>query len=142
MRRDNAFPLLPSQHSTLSSHALSLSCGGFIFTSPAISITVHLYDNFANVRHEQIWASGKSTVGAGAESKVHARNTPITIKDVPVIPGDIIFCDPLEGIVVIPQALIDQVIDLMPKLVAADDKVKNDVDAGSTVQAAFKKHRS
>jgi len=103
---------------------------------------VHFYNNFINARHEQIWASGKSTVGAGAESKVHARNIQITIKDVPVVPGDIIFCDPVEGVVVIPHALVDQVIDLMPKLVAADDKVKKDVEAGSTVQAAFKKHRN
>jgi len=73
---------------------------------------------------------------------VHARNVPVNIKDVSVSPGDIIFCDPLEGVVVIPRALIDQVIDLMPKLVEADDKVKEDVEAGSTVQAAFKKHRN
>lgn len=59
-----------------------------------------------------------------------------------VSPGDIVFCDPLEGVVVIPQDLADQVIDLIPKLVSADDKVKEDVEKGSTVQAAFKKHRN
>lgn len=53
-----------------------------------------------------------------------------------------VFCDPLEGVVVIPKQLVDQVIDLMPKLVAADEKVKNDVEKGSTVAAAFKEHRS
>lgn len=90
---------------------------------------------------KQIWASGRSTVGVGAEAKVYARNVTISIKDVSVSPGDIVFCDPLEGVVVIPQALVDQVIDLIPKLVAADDKVKKDVEAGSTVQTAFEKHR-
>lgn len=57
------------------------------------------------------------------------------------IQGDILFCDPLEGVVVIPAALLDEVLELMPKLVAADDKVKEDVLAGSTVFDAFKKHR-
>lgn len=56
--------------------------------------------------------------------------------------GDIIFCDPLEGIVVIPQQHVDKVLELMPKIVEADDKVKEDVMAGSTVVEAFKKHRS
>lgn len=96
---------------------------------------------FTNAYHKQIWASGRSTVGVGAEAKVYARNVTISIKDVSVSPGDIVFCDPLEGVVVIPQALVDQVVDLIPKLVAADDRVKEDVEAGSTVQTAFKKHR-
>jgi hypothetical protein len=56
--------------------------------------------------------------------------------------GDIVFCEPLEGIVVIPLQLLDAVLDLMPRLVAADDKVKEDVLHGSTVFDAFKKHRS
>lgn len=41
----------------------------------------------------------------------------------------------------IPNALLDGVLDLMPKLVSADDKVKEDVLKGSTVFEAFKKHR-
>jgi len=94
-----------------------------------------------NAYHKQIWASGRSTVGVGAEAKVYARNVTISIKDVSISPGDIVFCDPLEGVVVIPQALVDQVVDLIPKLVSADDKVKEDVEAGSTVQTGFKKHR-
>jgi hypothetical protein len=56
--------------------------------------------------------------------------------------GDIVFCDALEGIVAIPKDLVDDVIDLMPKLVHADEKVKEDVQAGSSVFEAFKKHRS
>ena len=41
----------------------------------------------------------------------------------------------------IPEDLVDDVIDLMPKLVHADEKVKEDVQAGSSVFEAFKKHR-
>ena len=58
-----------------------------------------------------------------------------------MLQGDIIVCDPLEGVVVIPSNLVDDVLELMPKLVAADDKVKEDVMAGGKVFDAFKKHR-
>lgn len=44
--------------------------------------------------------------------------------------------------VVIPAPLLDDVLALMPKLVAADDKVKEDVLNGGTVFDAFRKHRS
>ncbi|KAK2768424.1 hypothetical protein FQN54_000279 [Arachnomyces sp. PD_36] len=88
-----------------------------------------------------IWARGTSAVGAGAESKAGARNVPISINEVSVSPGDIVFCDPVQGVVVIPKSLLEDVLALMPKLVAADDKVKQDVLKGSTVFEAFRKHR-
>ena len=43
--------------------------------------------------------------------------------------------------VVIPQELLDEMLSLMPKLVAADDKVKEAVTDGMTVAEAFKKFR-
>ncbi|WEW60779.1 hypothetical protein PRK78_006267 [Emydomyces testavorans] len=88
-----------------------------------------------------IWARGQSTVGTSAEAKPGARNVVITVGRVTVSPGDIAFCDPLEGVVVIPQNLLDEVLVLMPKLVEADDRVREDVLRGSTVFDAFKKHR-
>ncbi|KAL6241135.1 hypothetical protein RBB50_012039 [Rhinocladiella similis] len=88
-----------------------------------------------------IFALGKSTVGTNAESTAYARNIPVTITGVTVAPGDIIFCDPLEGVVVIPRELLDDTLSLMPRLVAADDKVKEAVEKGMTVAEAFKKFR-
>lgn len=58
------------------------------------------------------------------------------------VQGDIIFCDPLEGVVAIPRELLDQVLETMPKLVSMDDKVKDAVLQGSTVNDAFKKFRT
>lgn len=58
-----------------------------------------------------------------------------------IMQGDIIFCDPLEGVVVIPRLLLTDVLELMPKLVAQDDKVKEDVEHGVAVFEAFKRHR-
>ncbi|KIW39515.1 hypothetical protein, variant [Exophiala oligosperma] len=88
-----------------------------------------------------IFALGRSTVGTNAESTVYARNIPVTITGVTVAPGDIVFCDPLEGVVVIPQDLLDETLSLMPRLVDADDKVKEAVEKGMTVAEAFKKFR-
>ena len=53
-----------------------------------------------------------------------------------------IFCDSVEGVVVIPQDFVSAVLNLLPKLVAADDLVKADVDQGGSVFEAFKSHRS
>lgn len=89
-----------------------------------------------------VWAHGTSTVGSGAEAKPGARNVPVDIGGVKVSPGDIIFCDPLEGVVAIPHELLDQVLEVIPKLVAMDDKVKEAVLQRSTVNDAFKKFRT
>ena len=42
----------------------------------------------------------------------------------------------------IPRDLLDQVLDLMPKLVAMDDKVKEAVAGGEPVFTAFQKFRT
>ncbi|KAL5362507.1 ribonuclease E inhibitor RraA/Dimethylmenaquinone methyltransferase [Aspergillus floccosus] len=89
-----------------------------------------------------VWAYGTSTVGTGAEAKPGARNVPVSLGGVTVSPGDIIFCDPLEGVVAIPRGLLDQVLEVMPKLVAMDDKVKEAVEQGMNVFDAFKQFRT
>ncbi|GKT86234.1 dlpA domain-containing protein [Colletotrichum tofieldiae] len=48
----------------------------------------------------------------------------------------------INGVVAIPKDRIDQVLELLPKLTAADDKVKEDVLEGVSVYDAFKAHRS
>lgn len=58
-----------------------------------------------------------------------------------VNPGDIAFQDPVNGVVIIPQDQVEQVLDMLPNLIAADDKVKEDVLKGMTVFEAFKLHR-
>ncbi|KAL4808414.1 ribonuclease E inhibitor RraA/Dimethylmenaquinone methyltransferase [Aspergillus unguis] len=89
-----------------------------------------------------VWAKGTSTVGTGAEAKAGMRNVRIDVGGVGVEAGDIVFCDPLEGVVVIPRDLLDQVLEKMPKLVEMDDKVKEAVEGGMSVFEAFKKFRA
>jgi len=45
-------------------------------------------------------------------------------------------------VVSIPRDRVDEVLELLPKLVAADEKVIEDVGDGISVQEAFKRHRS
>ena len=89
----------------------------------------------------QIWAYGVSTVGVGGGSTPWAVQVPLDIDGIAVTPGDIAFMDPTNGVVIIPQDKVTQVLELLPKLIAADEKVKNDVLKGETVYAAFKLHR-
>jgi len=89
-----------------------------------------------------IWAKATSTVGTGAEAKAHAWNIPITISGITVNPGDIVFSDPTNGVVIIPQSKLDEVLELLPRLVAADERAIEEVKNGMSVQEAFRKHRS
>ncbi|KAJ5089648.1 hypothetical protein N7532_008332 [Penicillium argentinense] len=89
-----------------------------------------------------IWARSTSTVGTGAEAKAAARDVRISIGGVAVSPGDIIFCDPLEGVVVIPRDLLEPVLEVMPKLISMDEKAIEAVAKGMTVAEAFETFRA
>ncbi|EFY91252.1 Demethylmenaquinone methyltransferase [Metarhizium acridum CQMa 102] len=89
----------------------------------------------------KVLAHGLSTVGSGGGSVPWAMQVPLDINGVTVSPGDIAFQDPVNGVVIIPGDKVDQVLEMLPKLVAADDKVKQDVLKGMSVYDAFKLHR-
>ncbi|KAG6011089.1 hypothetical protein E4U54_008304 [Claviceps lovelessii] len=88
-----------------------------------------------------ILALGHSTVGSGAASIPHALQVPLDINGVVVSPGDIAFQDPINGVVIIPGDKLDQVVDMLPRLTAADDRVKEDILKGVSVYEAFQRHR-
>ncbi|KAH7135915.1 ribonuclease E inhibitor RraA/Dimethylmenaquinone methyltransferase [Dendryphion nanum] len=89
-----------------------------------------------------VWSKGTSIIGAGAQTKFHAKDVPVKIGDVLVEPGDIIMIDSEEnGVVSVPQTKIEAVLDLLPKLVEADERVTRDVASGVSVKEAFKRHR-
>ncbi|KAI9765609.1 MAG: hypothetical protein M1840_007298 [Geoglossum simile] len=88
-----------------------------------------------------IYARGTSTVGAGAASVPHLVNVAIGVGGVNVVPGDIIFADPVEGVVCIPKDKLDDVLRVLPSITAADERVLEAVKAGMEVQEAFRKFR-
>lgn len=89
-----------------------------------------------------IWSKGTSIIGAGAETKCHARNVAVQVGETVVKPGDIVMIDPFEnGVVAVPQGKVDELLEILPTLVGADEKVIADVKLGVSVQEAFKRHR-
>lgn len=80
-------------------------------------------------------------MGAGAGSVPWAVQVPLDVDGTIINPGDLVFCDPANGVVVIPQDKVGDVVDLLPKLTAADDRVKEAVASGMSVHEAFKTHR-
>jgi regulator of RNase E activity RraA len=80
-------------------------------------------------------------VGLGAESKAWATKVPVCIRGVMIQPGDIIFCEPAEGIVRIPRNMVDVICDYVVGHAKAEVRVKEAVKDGSTVADAFDKYR-
>ena len=80
-------------------------------------------------------------MGTGLEAKPHAVQIPLDIDGTIVEPGDLVFSDATNGVVIIPRDNVAKVIEMLPGLVGADDHVKEDVAQGVTVQEAFRKHR-
>lgn len=66
---------------------------------------------------------------------------PLDIDGTIVKPGDIVFSDAREGVVVIPQEKLEEVLQLLPRLVKADDAVIESVKNGMPVKEAFAKYR-
>lgn len=90
-----------------------------------------------------VWSKGTSIIGAGAETKFHAREVSVKVGETVVKPGDVVMVDETEGgVVCVPQERVDEVLDMLENLVEADERVMTDVERGSTVKAAFAKHRS
>lgn len=71
-----------------------------------------------------------------------AIQVPLDIDGTLVSPGDLAFSDPINGVVVIPKDKVPAVLELLPRITAADDKVKEDVLKGATVYESFKLHRN
>lgn len=85
---------------------------------------------------------GTSTVGSGGSSIPWAREVPLTINGVTVSPGDVAVNDPINGVVIIPRDKVDQVLELLPKLTLADQRVIADVANSVSVKEAFARHRN
>lgn len=85
----------------------------------------------------QVWAKGVSAAGPSLEAKPWAVDIPLQIGDVWIRPGDILCADEEDtAIVVIPQSRLGDVVELLPVLKEASQRVLKDVSNGlSLVQA-------
>ena len=64
---------------------------------------------------------------------------PIEIDGVAAKNGDFILGD-LDGVVIIPQECADEALRLAAEKVAGENVVRNELAAGASVSAVFKKH--
>lgn len=96
----------------------------------------------------QIYARSHSTIGQSPFTRPSRLQVPIQISDptspsfpaTTVAPGDIVRAD-VDGVVICPQGLAEQVIELATKLRQVDANCKKDLLAGKGVQETFAKWR-
>lgn len=67
-------------------------------------------------------------------------NLQSAVQESTINPLDYIIAD-LDGVVVLPSGLAKQVLELVPKIVEADQKCAEAIRGGATVQQAFATHR-
>ena len=92
-----------------------------------------------------VWAKGKSTMGAAPFCKLAEVGRPINLCDDTIFPvivktGDIIFADK-EGVVRIPQTMVEQVIEKCKIRTAIDQKCMDSINQGNTIIETFAKFR-
>jgi regulator of RNase E activity RraA len=64
---------------------------------------------------------------------------PITCGNIKVNPGDLVFGD-VDGVVVVPQEIVDSVIDKAFQKVQGESKVREELRSGAGVEETFKKY--
>ena len=91
---------------------------------------------------EQNWpvfSRGRFAQDAGIRSKVVDFRCPIEIGSVQISPGDLIFGD-LDGVVVIPRKVEDEVIELAIEKATGEKVVRKAIEAGMSSTEAFRKY--
>lgn len=99
-----------------------------------------------------VFARGHSTLGQGTFVRPSAIDIPLVITpegvegssgafpSAEVLPGDWIIADE-DGVVCVPQALVDQVVELATIGREIDARCMQDIKAGKGIQASFLKYR-
>ncbi|CAG8734091.1 7948_t:CDS:2 [Gigaspora margarita] len=92
-----------------------------------------------------VFAKAISVLSAKAFTRPTSFNEPVFLNgnyepQIKINPGDIIIAD-LNGVVCIPQKDLDRVLELCDKYVAMDQKVKEELLKGTTIQQSFALHR-
>jgi regulator of RNase E activity RraA len=86
-----------------------------------------------------LFVRGSSPYDSKGRTDVIAYQVPIVCGNVLVKPGDIIFAD-IDGIVIIPQDIEDEVIKKALEKVRGENKVREELLAGVSVKEVFNKY--
>jgi regulator of RNase E activity RraA len=65
---------------------------------------------------------------------------PVSLGDVRVEPGDVLVGD-ADGVVVIPQSRLDDVLAAARDIAGAEDRIRQEIEAGSRLDEARRRHR-
>lgn len=88
----------------------------------------------------QLWSRGVSAAGPSLEAKPWAVDIPLEVGGTWIRPGDILCADPEDGVmVVIPRERLRDVMELLPVLKEASDRVIEDVRNGLGLPDAVKR---
>lgn len=86
-----------------------------------------------------LFVRGIAPYDSKGRSDVIAYNTPIDCGGVKVFPGDLVFGD-FDGVVVVPRAVEEQVLNAAFKKAAEEKEVRQALQNGMSVTAAFQKY--
>jgi regulator of RNase E activity RraA len=86
-----------------------------------------------------IFSRGSFAQDAGVRSIVADFRCVVQVGEVVVEPGDLIFAD-VDGVLVIPRAVEERVIQLALEKVAGEKIVRGEIEAGSTSTAVFERY--
>ena len=93
----------------------------------------------------KVFAKAVSTSPGGEVCRASELHVPVKlnslIQDVWVRPGDYIIAD-LNGVVCIPEALVEDALRAVPRIVEADKKCADGIKHGRTVEEVFREFRS
>ena len=88
-----------------------------------------------------VWSKGTSTVGPALQCRAWCTDIPLTIGQMQVKPGDLLFADETErGAVIVPQDKAEQVTKMLPAFKDRDDKRVADVQNGMSMTETAKRN--
>jgi 4-hydroxy-4-methyl-2-oxoglutarate aldolase len=86
------------------------------------------------------FATGSRPVDSMGRLTVYAYGVPIRCGGVIVRPGDLIFAEP-DGVVVVPSEVEEEVVSAALEKVGKEDRVREELAAGSSLAEAWARHR-
>jgi len=88
----------------------------------------------------KVFTKGRNPLDSKGRCLVSAYDVPISCDGVLVNPGDIIFAD-IDGIVVIPEKLADEVFEKAFKKLSGENKVREELKKGRSLKEVFREYQ-
>lgn len=79
---------------------------------------------------------GKNPMTSKGRCEINECQIPVTIDGVTICPGDYIFGD-IDGVVIIPKDVVEEVIDEALKTIEKENEVRSRLTSGSSLQQAY-----